>query len=166
MTVDLEVDEWADAADSEPLTWQQQVELRLDELGKALHAKQQQAEPRPPKHKTLQEFVTTLLAWYRRDAGGRGMRWCAQWWQHPEAAVRFEALWRAFEAVRDPEPDQGDDTWLSTWIRDHVDRHMPVLLDPQGPFGSCTPTEHRDPLPPLPQDGPPDDWWTTADTGL
>lgn len=69
--------------------------------------------------------------------------------------MRFEALWRTWEQAR-LEPVTG----MATWLREHLDHHVPILLGPQGPFALCEPGRHEDmpprPVDPLPQD-PTDD---------
>ena len=93
-------------------------------------------------------FVRDYLAvTYRRPLdGGRTATWCPQWWAHPEAVLRLEALWRSWEYLR-TDPALG----MSVWLRDHADHHMPVLFDPAGPFKGCTPDKgHGDRLLPLP----------------
>ncbi|QHN28965.1 DUF4913 domain-containing protein [Gordonia pseudamarae] len=60
--------------------------------------------------------------------------WCPQWWLHAEAVSRLEALWRAWESLR-----QDPTTGMSVWWRDHADPHMHVLMDPNnGPFWCCS----------------------------
>lgn len=96
---------------------------------------------------SVEEFVASyLLPLYRRAVSGQGTTWCAQWWRHPEAWVRLDALWRAWEYLRlDPA------TGMSVWLRDHADPHMAVLLSADGPFRGCKPEEHSQrPLRPLP----------------
>jgi hypothetical protein len=54
-------------------------------------------------------------------------RWCLEWYFHPEAVSRVEALWRAWEHLR-----LDGATGISVWFKDHADHHMSVLLDPRG----------------------------------
>ena len=63
---------------------------------------------------------------------GHDRVWCPQWWRHAEAVARLEALWRAWEHLR-----QDAATGLSVWFRDHADHHMTILLDADGPFKGC-----------------------------
>lgn len=65
-------------------------------------------------------------------------RWCATWWEHPEAVARVEALWKAFEVLR---LDAG--TGMSVWFRDHADPCMTVLLGASGPFEGCSDQSHK-----------------------
>ena len=101
-------------------------------------------------HPTVEAFVRDQLApMYRRDLEGRTRVWCPQWWRHPEAITRLDALWRAWEHLRlDPA------TGMSVWFRDHADHHMPILFDPEGPFKRCA-KGHGERLKPLPVDAPP-----------
>jgi hypothetical protein len=88
----------------------------------------------------------------------RSFEWCPQWWDHPEAVQRLEALWRAWEFLR---LDGG--TGMSTWWVDHADHHLALLCNPDiGPFGHCHTTHGRD-IAPLRATEPPDDWphWVT-----
>src|ERR1039458_1042765 len=83
----------------------------------------------------------------------RTFEWCPQWWDHPEAVQRLEALWRAWEFLR---LDGG--TGMSTWWVDHADTHLALLCNPDiGPFGHCHTTHGRD-IAPLSATKPPDDW--------
>lgn len=160
MSVDLDVDEWA-----EPPT----VEERLAELEgivldlrAKLAAKQAEEEPPPLKYETLPDFVRWFAGWYRRDVFiGHELNWCRQWWKHDEAALRLDCLWRSFELLRH---EAG--TGLSSWLRDHVDVHMPRLMAEDGPLEGCTPEAHAErPLRELPVEDPPPDWWAPADSG-
>ncbi|MFT2753375.1 DUF4913 domain-containing protein [Clavibacter sp. Sh2088] len=108
-----------------------------------------------PVHADLDAFVRGFLApAYRREVSPRGeSRWDPEWWRHPEAVARLEALWLAWEALR-----LEGATGMSVWWRDHADYHLAVLMGPTGPFArSSATTEAGEPLPcaPLPG-GPPD----------
>jgi len=106
-----------------------------------------------PVFDSLEGFVTRyLLVMYRRAVSGNDTTWCGEWWRHPEAIVRLEALWRAWEYLRlDPA------TGISVWVRDHCDFHMRVLLSADGPFRGCTPDAHATrPVRPLPSKAMPD----------
>ena len=97
----------------------------------------------PPRLRfgTVEDFVggfLTEVMWFDTTATNR--IWCPQWWRHPTAIVRLEALHRAFEYLRQ-DPGLG----VSTWLRDHADVHMAVLTDPQGPFKGCSVTKGHDP---------------------
>lgn len=100
------------------------------------------------------EFVENYLSVvYRRQVSDLSDTvWCPQWWKHTEAIVRLDALWRAWEHLR-----QDGATGMSVWLLDHADPHMKVLLDPRGPFKYCSVRNgHKDMLGPLPLAAPPD----------
>lgn len=89
---------------------------------------------------------TVLLPAYCRYVPHTGgpMRWCASWWQHPEAVSRLDAVRRAGEVLL----SQGG-AYPSLWWREHVDHHLLMLLSPDGPFAGCSPAKHA-PASPLP----------------
>lgn len=95
----------------------------------------QVTEPESPAlhYGSTDEFVREYLRYvYRRAINGRSRIWAAAWWQYDEAVIRLEALWRAWEHLRlDPA------TGMSIWWRDHADHHMPILMDPDGPFAGA-----------------------------
>ncbi|QIS43013.1 DUF4913 domain-containing protein [Clavibacter capsici] len=103
-----------------------------------------------PVHADLDAFVRGFLApAYRREVSPRGeSRWDPEWWRHPEAVARLDALWLAWEALR-----LEGATGMSVWWRDHADYHLAVLMGPTGPFArTSATTEAGEPLPcaPLP----------------
>lgn len=113
---------------------------------------------------TLPDFVRHLGTWYRREVfDSYELTWCPDWWRHPEAVVRLEAMWRSLESLR-----QDGATGISVWLRDHADVHMAQLLSPAGPFRGCTAKDGhaKEPLAPLPVTDPPAGWWARADSGL
>ncbi|MDQ1058060.1 hypothetical protein QFZ23_001961 [Arthrobacter globiformis] len=60
-------------------------------------------EEQPPGlvYGSAEEFLhEQLLPTYVRDVDGRSARWCIEWYFHPEAVSRIEALWRAWEHLR------------------------------------------------------------------
>ena len=112
-------------------------------------------------HRSLGAFAAWLLAVYRRSTRGPTRVFCPQWWKHPEAVARIDALWRAFEALR-----QDPGTGMSVFWRDHVDHHMTVLLDADGPFKGCQDGHCDHPLAPLHQDRPPAELFDRDSRGL
>jgi hypothetical protein len=110
------------------------------------------AEPPGPYYPTLPQWVNEwLLPVYRRSVSGHQRAWCPQWWQHPEAVARLDALWRAWEYLR-----LDAATGLSVWFRDHADHHMTILLDADGPLKGCDETTHSTrPVQPLAHQPPP-----------
>lgn len=107
-------------------------------------------------YSSVVEFVENYLSVvYRRDLSDPDeFAWCPEWFRHAEAAVRLDALWRAWEYLR-----RSNDPDMSVWFLDHADPHMRALLDPRGPFRYCrTARGHSDemnPLPLRPAPGPP-----------
>ncbi len=109
--------------------------------------------PPEPRYSGVEAWVTEhLLPTYLRQSGPR--TWCPQWWQHPEAVERLEALWRAWESLR-----LDASTGMSVWWRDHADHHLPILLSPDGPFARCAARSHQNLPDPLPTEAAPPDWW-------
>ena len=113
-----------------------------DELGSPVALEQDGAgtsagpEELPPLvYGSVDEFMREYLRHvYRRKIGGRGTGrvWAAEWWRYDEAVIRLEAVWRAWEHLR-----QDAATGMSVWWRDHADPHMAVLFDPDGPFAGA-----------------------------
>jgi hypothetical protein len=100
-------------------------------------------EQKPPElvYGSTEEFLhEQLLPTYVHDVDGRAAKWCIEWYFHPEALSRVEAMWRAWEHLR-----LDGATGISVWWKDHADHHMNVLLDPRYPFCKCDMQKHRDP---------------------
>jgi hypothetical protein len=76
---------------------------------------------------------------------GGGIRWCRSWWHHHDAVERFTALYIVFTELS----EQNTLSWLSAYLRDHLDPHLAILTSPVGPFHACTPTKHSDIAAPL-----------------
>jgi hypothetical protein len=105
---------------------------------------------------SVDEFYREFLRWaYARPIDGTSLIWAADWYNYNEARIRIEALWRSWEFLRN-DPATG----ISVWYRDHADHHMPVLMDPDGPFASCerydgaNTARAGEPLPYIPPDPP------------
>lgn len=95
-------------------------------------------------------FRNFLRPVYRRAINARTTFWAADWWRHPEAVLRLDAMWRSWEQARlDPA------TGMATWLRDIADYHMAILMSAQGPFGTsqatCDPGDSLPYLPPHPE---------------
>jgi len=86
-----------------------------------------------PQFETVQQFVTGwVMPFYVRDTANAV--WCRQWWAHPEAALRLEALWEAYEGARASK----DGGAFAAWWRTQADHHLPLLYSPgEGPFREC-----------------------------
>lgn len=85
-----------------------------------------------------------------------GIHWCAQWWDHPEAVLRLDALWRTWEAAS-LDPVSG----VAAWTRDYLDPSLSVLFSADGPFGVCSADNHTC-TPVLPVAATPPRWWTAT----
>ena len=116
--------------------------------GSGSHADPTGEDDLPPLHfGSVDEFVRDFVRHvFRRNVGEPGRaehRWSARWWESAEAVIRLEAMWRTWEHHRlDPA------TGISTWLRDHADYHLAVLMSPDGPFAQSRDTAGvTDPLP-------------------
>jgi hypothetical protein len=89
----------------------------------------------------VHEFLVHIYA-RRVSRQNTRFRWCPQWYLHPEAVARLEALWKAFEHLRQ-DPTLGP----ATWWRDYTDPTMTALTAPDGPFSECGPDAHVTPPP-------------------
>jgi hypothetical protein len=96
----------------------------------------------------VDKHITPLVRRVTATGEGGGVRWCRQWWLHHDAIERFTALYLVFDEL------SKEDTisWLSAYLRDHLDPHLAVLTSPQGPFYACSPHRHSDTSNPLGQD--------------
>ena len=106
-------------------------------------AAEEPAEETPQLYySSLPEFMREFFApMFPRDVTNTpGLTWCPKWWLHPEAAYRLDSLWRSWENMR---LDAALGT--SSWIREHLDHHLPLLLSDSGPFKGCSITKgHTD----------------------
>ncbi|WP_131784472.1 DUF4913 domain-containing protein [Protofrankia symbiont of Coriaria ruscifolia] len=110
----------------------------------ASDSRQDQDEPPEPAFTGVVDWVEQYFrVAYPRSTGGE-FRWCAQWWDHTEAVIRLEALWRAWEHAR-TDPNTG----IATWHTNLLDPQLAVLCGPSGPFRACRPDRHE-PDRPLP----------------
>lgn len=105
---------------------------------------------------SVDEFIRGyLLPTYRRRVDGQRVLWAAQWWKYAEAVARLDAMWRAWEYLR-----QDAQTGMSVWFRDHAEHHMSILLSPDGPFAAAGEGKGRENInekgDPLPYAAPPD----------
>ena len=134
------------------------IRERADEAAAAALAEQVEGADGPEPevelyYGSVDEFVREYLRnVYRRRIDGRRRVWGARFWEYDEALIRIEALWRAWEHLRQ-EPGTG----MSVWWRDHADHHMAVLMDPDGPFATAEGEENTSTKgDPLPYVAPPD----------
>lgn len=114
-------------------------------------------EPPGLLYSSVDAFVEDFLAViYERPLPNGRRTWCPQWWKHPEAAYRLQALWLSWEATRINDGALGS----ATWLVNYADPIMAVLFDVEGPFKGCSVENgHRDERPHadarLPCDPPP-----------
>jgi hypothetical protein len=116
-----------------------------DEDGPSANSGQGHAEPEPELvYSSAVEFFADLLAqsYVREVNEGAQFAWCPEWYKHPEALIRMEAIWRAWEHLR-LEPALG----ISSWWLNHADPHMRILMDTEGPFKKCAYDGHKPPAP-------------------
>ena len=90
---------------------------------------------------TAAELVAFGHQWFsdvleRRASNNR--RWCARWWEHPEVMTRVRVLCLSHRWVG----THGTPLDMSTWMLDHLDRHVDALQSSNGPFASCSPDRH------------------------
>ncbi len=117
-----------------------------------------QDSPPQPMCRSVEEWVTRqFLPTFRRPLGGE-YRWCREWWRHAEAIIRLTALWHSWEALR-LQPGTG----MATWLRDHLDHQLPVILGRTGPFAQCSEDEHIEPRQAVTEQVPLAWWNTTRD---
>jgi hypothetical protein len=88
------------------------------------------------------EFFAELLAqsYVREVNEGAAFAWCPECYKHPEALIRIESIWRAWEHLR-LEPALG----VSIWWLNHADPHMRILRDKEGPFRKCAYDGYKSP---------------------
>lgn len=86
---------------------------------------------------SLERWVADFfMPTFRRTFGGE-FRWCTRWRDHPEAVLRLDALWRAYESLRSDGPLD-----MASWLTNFLDPQLPVLLGRSGPFGQCSTDRH------------------------
>ncbi len=126
-----------------------------DGVRSGFHDSARGSEP-TPLYPSLDAWIEAFFAAvYTRPIGG-DLRWCPRWYEHPEAAIRLELLWRSWEVYR-LRP-----LGAVEWHRDILDHQLPTLLSDRGPFAACTPDRHE-PSTPLPVAPTPPGWWDTDD---
>jgi hypothetical protein len=91
-------------------------------------------------HAWVEDHIAPMVRKTTTTGEGGGVRWCRQWWEHVDATERFIALYLAFQELSVDESA----TWLSVYLRDHLDPHLSTLTSPYGPFYACSPRKHSD----------------------
>jgi hypothetical protein len=66
------------------------------------------------------------------------LRWCQQWDRHPEVVTRMRVLYASWLQVT----THGDALAYSSWMLDHLDRHLAAMQSTFGPFAACSPDRH------------------------
>ena len=79
-----------------------------------------------------------LLPLYRRSLDGSAVTFCHEWWRHPEAYLRLDALWKSWEFMR-----RKPGTGMAVWLRDYCDYHMALLMRENGTFKGCKLEAHN-----------------------
>jgi len=93
--------------------------------------------PVPPVFTSVEAWTGEFMVGiFQRPFGGE-VRWCSTWREHPEAVLRLEAMWRAWEVLH-----QDDGLGLSRWLLNHFDPSFVVLTSRSGPFARCTVDRH------------------------
>lgn len=131
--------------------------LRMAMDGLRESGPQPPARPRDftPQFADLESWVNEFFVLtFGRPSGE--IRWCASWWDHAEAVLRLDAMWRSWE-VAALDPVRG----MALWIRDVLDPNLTVLFSATGPFSDCTSDRHaRTSV--LPVSAPPPGWWSAS----
>jgi hypothetical protein len=91
-------------------------------------------------HVWVEDHIAPMVRKVTTTGEGGGIRWCRQWWEHIDAVERFIALYLAWEELS----HEDSATWLSVYLRDHLDPHWSTLTSPYGPFYACIPSKHSD----------------------
>lgn len=115
---------------------------RVDLLEQLAPAAAPAAGGHPYRYDDLPGWVDEVFA---RLAAGHRAKWCTNWQDHAEAAIRLRVLWHTWEAAM-AAPPGGEPDWAAVddWIRLRLDHHAAVLLDVDGPFAGCIPARGAD----------------------
>ncbi len=116
-------------------------------------------QPTPPRFPSMPDWVEGWLGNVVSNRFTSDHLWCAQWWNHPEVCIRFESLWRGWEAARVSE----DALAMSSWWVYHFDAHWRAITSDTGPLYLCTPERHTA-TPQIKHIAPPPGWFTPTST--
>lgn len=83
----------------------------------------------------VRDNVAMLLQRKVPQTGGYP-HWCRQWWRHPEAIARFEAVYRAWEEAA------GGPGGAMVVYFERLDAMLDVLCAENGPFSGCVGGRH------------------------
>lgn len=115
-------------------------------------------EPFVPRYDDLESWVHEFFV-LTFGSAGRRRRWCDHWWDHPEAVLRLDALWRTWEVTAQ------SSAGMSAWIHGDLDPSLTMIFHTDGPFSDCSDGVHRAtqvlPVVPPPAGlrGSPRHWW-------
>lgn len=114
-------------------------DIRLDE--------ESAGRPAQLWYPNVAEFVhDRLVHFFPLPSPKSELVWCPSWFRHPQALSRLDAVWRAWEHLRQ-DPALG----MSNWWTHYADPNMRALMDPvDGPFARCV--NGHQPNEPLPVD--------------
>jgi EmrB/QacA subfamily drug resistance transporter len=75
-----------------------------------------------------------VVEWFAPTFGPRIRydQWCPRWWEHAEAVLRLEALWRAWELLR-----LDSALGMATWLRDYLEPEWDLLMAATRPLEGC-----------------------------
>lgn len=110
----------------------------------------------------VEEFVVRV---FRKHLTSSRMKWCEQWWEHPEARFAVDALWERWEVER--RHRGGMAHWLTLYGWPIMDR---LTNAETSPFDGCQHTtsekdaEHNPAQGRLPIGIPPDELFTRVPT--
>ena len=95
--------------------------------------------PEPePTFADLEAWVTEWFGQILERRSSNRRRWCARWWEHPEAVTRMRILMLSHRQM----VKHGSALDQSAWMLDHLDRHLDALQSSDGPFAGCSPDRH------------------------
>lgn len=115
------------------------LQLDLAELVRAVEAPA--ARPSPPY--VYEDWHTWVVMWLEpRISRAQQHRWCLKLDEHPEAELRLESVWHAWEATWPKPADRAG------WLRDCLDPQLGWLMAPDGPLRLCSVAEHQHATPP------------------
>lgn len=98
-------------------------------------------------------FRDYLAPAFARDPFSSDNRWCSRWYEHREAAVVVNELWRSYEAHRPPDDPTVPTTERAVWLTVYAYPLMERLWSSLGGLKACNQhpdsPRHAIPFPPL-----------------
>lgn len=96
-----------------------------------LDEQQETEDGKPYYYPNEGRFVHEWLLVTFRKMWTPEVRWCREWWEHPEARAVLKAVWHSWEHAR-------HEPWrMAPWDRDVAYPLLDRLLSQQGPFAGC-----------------------------